>query len=110
MAQIWAYVTGVLVEGIVVGIAFWVITYITLESSSFAAAVRAGIISEVVGNLTYLAGLGPMEPPSILMTLVGGALFVRIVLRAGELTPLQAVASLTMTYFFMVALVACAPV
>ena len=110
MAAIWAYVSDVLLEGIGIALAFWIITYLTLESTSLAGALRAGLASEAVGNLPYLAGIGAMEPPSIIMTLVGAALFVRIILRVGELTLIKVLLGLLMSYFFLVALVACAPV
>ncbi len=110
MQVVWTYSTGVLLEGLLVGFAFWIITYVTLESTSLVAAVRAGLISEAVGNLGYLAGLGALDLPSLLMTLVGGALFVRVILRVGELTLAKAFLGISMTYFFLVALVACAPV
>ena len=107
MANVWDYLGGVALEGLLVGFAFWILTYITMESSSLRGAVRAGLISEAVGNLPYLAGIGATEPPGILMAIVGAVVFVRVILSVGELTVGKASYGVLMTYFFLVALVTC---
>ena len=109
MEYVWTYVLGVILEGLLMGFAFWVITYVTLESSSLRGALRAGLISEAVGNLPYLAGISGTELPSLVMTLLAGGIFVYIILRVGELTVGKTLLGLLMTYFFLVAIVACAP-
>jgi hypothetical protein len=43
------------------------------------------------------------------MTLLAGGIFVHIILRVGELTVGKTLLGLLMTYFFLVAIVACAP-
>ena len=50
------YLWGVFSEGAVIGLLFWVILKVTVESSSLWVALRAGVISEAVGNLPYLWG------------------------------------------------------
>lgn len=103
------YLWGTLSEGVVIGILFWLILYITVESSNGWAAVRAGIVSELIGNLPYLWGEPSLSPISLLMSLVGAVLFVRLILRVGELTPLKATYGIVTTYFALVAVVACSP-
>ena len=80
MDWIWAYVTGVILEGFTISMAFWVITFITLESTSLKGAFRAGFASEAIGNLPYLGGIGAMDPPTILTTLIGAGVFLHIIL------------------------------
>jgi len=103
------YLWGVASEGLVVGMLFWVIMYLTVEGTSLIGALRAGLISEAVGNLPYLLGEGPTSPISIAMLAVGGYVFYNRIMRVGELTPLKAIYGLLMTYFALSALVACAP-
>ena len=107
LANLGHYLSSVILEGITFGILFWVITCITVESSSLWGAVRAALIAETVGNLPYLAGVPATEPPAILTTLVAAFIFVRLILRVGELTPGKALYGTTMTYFVLVALVTC---
>ncbi len=101
------YLLGVLLEGLVFGFLFWVITYITMESTSLYGALRAALIAESLGNLPYLAGEGAMSPPTLLMTAIAAWLFVRLILRVGELTLAKAIYGTAMTYFVLTALVAC---
>ena len=107
MANVGYYLWSVLQEGFVFGILFWVITLITVESTSLWGAVRSALAAEAVGNLTYLAGISATDPPSILMTVIAAAIFVRLILGVGELTPGKAIYGTTMTYFMLVALVTC---
>ena len=107
MENLGHYLSGVILEGITFGMLFWVITYITMESSSLVGALRSALIAETVGNLPYLAGIPATEPPAILTTLVGAVIFVRLILKVGELTPGRAIYGTTMTYFVLVALVTC---
>jgi hypothetical protein len=109
MEVIWTYLVGVLLEGLLIGFAFWLITYMTLEISSLRGALRAGLISEAIGNVPYLAGMGPLDLPALIMTLIAGVVFVRVILRVGELSISKVLFGLMMTYFFLVALVACGP-
>ena len=107
MAVFTDYLVSVLVEGVLIGIVFWAITFAILESTSLWAAVRSSLIAESVGNLPYLAGVGATEPPSLLLALLAAFIFVRLILRVGELTPARAIAGTTMTYFALVAVAAC---
>ncbi|NKB99199.1 MAG: hypothetical protein GKR90_12000 [Pseudomonadales bacterium] len=107
MESVINYVYGVIVEGVVVGALFWSITYITMESTSLRGALGAALASEAVGNIPYLFGLGALEAPTLGMTLIGGVVFIRMILRVGELTAFRATYGLAMTYFTLVAIVAC---
>ncbi len=107
MANVGYYLWSVVQEGFVFGILFWVITLITVESTSLWGALRSALLAETVGNLPYLAGISGTDPPSILTTLIGAAIFVSLILRVGELTPGKALYGTTMTYFMLVALVTC---
>lgn len=107
LAYVGDYLLGVVLEGLLFGFLFWVITYITIESTSLMAALRASVLAEALGNLPYLAGEPGLSPPSILMTLFAAILFVRLILRVGELTPGRAVYGTLTTYFVLTALVAC---
>lgn len=102
------YIVGVATEGFVVGALFWCISYITIESTSLRGALRAGWISELVGNIPYLFGIDALGAPALAMTVVGGFIFIRMILRVGELTPLKATYGVAMTYFALIAIVACA--
>jgi hypothetical protein len=104
---LWNYLSGVLIEGLLIGIVFWAITYVIMESTSLVGALRAGLVSELVGNIPYFWGLGATEPPSILMSVVAAIIFVRMIVRVGELTMAKAIYGTTMTYFVLVAVVAC---
>ncbi len=101
------YLSGVVIEGVVIGVVFWVLTYLIMESTSLWGALRAALIAEVAGNVPYLFGLQPTDPLSLLATLVAAVIFVRLILRVGELTLARAVYGTTMTYFVLVAIVAC---
>lgn len=90
-----------------IGLVFWIITYITVESTSLGGALRSGIIAEIVGNIPYLWGLPGISPPSILMSLVAAVIFVRLILRIGELTAFKAIYATAMSYFVLSALVTC---
>ena len=102
------YIFGVIGEGLVIGFLFWAIAFITIESTSLSGAVKAGLVSEVIGNLPYLFGVEPLDPPSIAMALVGAIIFLRMILRVGELTLLKAGYGVAMTYFVLIAVVSCA--
>ena len=101
------YVSGVLAEGVLIGVIFWIITYITIESSSLWGAVASAITAEIVGNAPYLWGLPATSPPGMLMSLIAAMIFIRLILRVGELTLTKAVYGTSMTYFVLVALVTC---
>lgn len=103
------YLWGVFSEGVVIGLLFWIILAATVTSSSLWVAVRAGLISEAVGNLPYLWGEPGLSPIGLIMALVGAVVFVRMVLKVGEITALQAVYGVVTTYFALVAVVACSP-
>ncbi|MEM9622024.1 MAG: hypothetical protein AAF993_10270 [Pseudomonadota bacterium] len=107
MSYIGQYLLGVVMEGLVFGFLFWVIAYITIESTSLRGALQAGLWSEALGNLPYLAGEPALSPPSIFMTFLAAILFVRLILRVGELTPGKAIYGTLTTYFVLTALVAC---
>ncbi|XOV84849.1 MAG: hypothetical protein ACFHXK_06935 [bacterium] len=101
------YLIGVALEGTLIGVLFWVITLITIESTSLSGALRAGLIAEAVGNLPYLWGLPAITPPGLLMSLVAAVIFVKLIVRVGELTAGKAFYGVAMTYFVLVALVTC---
>ena len=107
MSAVATYLSGIFLEGLLIGFIFWFITYITIESSSLSGALRAGLISEVVGNIPYLWGLPATSPPSMLMSLVAAVIFVRLILRIGELSAVKAIYGLVMCYFVLTALVTC---
>jgi hypothetical protein len=65
-------------EGIVIAFLFWGILYVTVESSSLGGAVRAGLISESIGNLPYLFGEAGLGPVGLIMSLVEAEIFIRI--------------------------------
>lgn len=97
-------------EGVVIALFFWGILYVTVESSSLAGALRAGLISESLGNLPYLFGEPSLGPISLIMSLVGAVIFVLLILKVGELNLLKALYGILTTYFALVAVIACAPV
>jgi hypothetical protein len=107
METLGSYLVSVFLEGLLLGGLFWVITLITVESSSLLSALLAGFIAEAVGNLPYFWDLPATSPPGLLMSFVGAVVFVRMILRAGELTFGKAFYGTTMTYFVLVALVTC---
>ncbi len=107
LAYLGDYLLGVLLEGLLFGFLFWLLTYILIESTSLWVALRAGLVSEALGNLPYLAGEPALSPPSLLMTLFGALLFVHLVLRAGELSSGKTAYGTVSTYFVLTALVAC---
>ena len=86
----------------------WCITYITIESTSLRGALRAGLISEAIGNIPYLFAVPAVSPPGIAMSLLAAFVFIRVILRVGELTPLKAGYGVGMTYFVLLAIVSCA--
>ena len=110
MAELWAYAWGVFSEGIVIAFLFWGILYVTVESSSLGGAVRAGLISESIGNLPYLFGEAALGPVGLIMSLVGAVIFVRLILKVGELNLLKVIYGVLTTNFALVGVVACAPV
>ena len=101
------YLWGTISEGLVVGGLFWVISFLVIESTSLRGALIAGLASEAIGNLPYLFGMPPLSPPSLLLAVVGGVIFVRLILRVGELTPMRAIFGTLMTYFALLAIVSC---
>ena len=101
------YLMGVGLEGMLVGFLFWAITYMVLESTSLSGALKAGLISEAVGNIPYLFGIPAISPPSFAMTAIGVVVFVRMILRVGELTAARASVGTAMTYFALIAIVSC---
>lgn len=101
------YLIGVFLEGLLLGGLFWVITFITVESSSLFRALLAGFAAEAIGNLPYFWDLPGDSPPGILMSIIGAGVFVKMILRAGELTFGKAFYGTSMTYFVLVALVTC---
>ena len=107
MSAVATYLSGIFLEGLLIGFIFWFITYITIESSSLSGALRAGLLSEVVGNIPYLWGLPATSPPSMLMSLVAAVIFVRLILRIGELSAAKSIYGLVMCYFILTALVTC---
>ena len=107
MAAVASYITGVFLEGLLLGLIFWIMTYINIESSSLAGALRSSVIAEIVGNIPYLWGLPGTSPPSILMSLVAAVIFVRLIIRIGELSAGKAIYGTSMSYFFLAALVTC---
>jgi len=107
IATIGQYVVSVFAEGIMIGILFWMITYITLESSSVWVAIRSSVIAEVVGNVPYLWGIAATDPPAIATSLMAAIIFVYLVSKVGELSGGRAAYGTAMTYFVLVALVTC---
>ena len=107
MDGVFQYLTSIVLEGILIGFVFWLITYITIESSSLWGAVRASLIAETVGNIPYLWELPSTSAPAMAMSLVAAVIFVRLVMRVGELTAAKAAYGTAMTYFVLVALVTC---
>ena len=101
------YIVGIIFEGVLIGVLFWVITFITMESSSLWGAVRASLLAEVVGNTPYLWSLPATSPPALAMTMIAAGIFVFLVLKVGELTLAKACYGTAMTYFVLVALVTC---
>ena len=108
MAGVFQYLSSIFIEGIVIGFVFWLITYITIESSSLWGAVRASLIAETVGNIPYLWELPSTSAPALAMSLVAAVLFIILIMRVGELSAAKATYGTAMTYFVMVALVTCA--
>ena len=107
MAGLGTYLSGILLEGLLIGFLFWSITFITMESTSLSGALRAALIAEAVGNLPYLWQLPATSPSGMLMALVAAVVFVRLIMRVGELTAFKAVYGTAMTYFVLVAIVTC---
>jgi len=101
------YLAGVVIEGVMIGVIFWVITFITMESNSLLVAVRSSLIAELIGNIPYLWEIPPLDPISLVMTLVAAVVLVRLVIRAGELTLGKVIYGTSMTYFILVAIVTC---
>lgn len=109
MENIGLYIWGTISEGVVVAILFWLIMAVTIETTSQVGALRSALYAEAVGNLPYLWGESALGPVGLTMTLVGMAVFVRTILRVGELNALKAVYGVLTTYFMLVAVVSCAP-
>ncbi len=107
MNLVFDYLYGVVTEGVIIALLFWVITYITLERSSLWGAVKASLVAEAVANLPYLFGEGPLSPVSLGMAVVGAFIFIRLILRVGELSALKASYGVGMTYFALIAIVSC---
>ncbi|NOX51188.1 MAG: hypothetical protein GXP16_11750 [Gammaproteobacteria bacterium] len=107
MQAVGTYLLSIITEGFVIALLFWIITYITIESTSLAGTFRAGLIGEAVGNVVYLFDLPATSPPGILMAMVGAYVFIHQVLRIGELTPMKAFYGVAMTYFALIALFTC---
>lgn len=107
MDSLWSYLSSVLIEGLLIGAVFWAVTYIVMESTSIGGALRAGLVSELVGNIPYFWGLGATDPPSLVMSIIAAIIFVRMIVRVGELTVGRAIYGTTMTYFVLVAVVTC---
>ena len=107
MASFGGYLVDSVLEGLVIGFVFWLILLITVEGTSLWAAVRAAVVAEFIGNLPYLAGMSAIDPPTILTTLIGAVVFVRLILRVGELTAFKASYGVLMTYFVIAALYTC---
>ncbi len=107
MAGLGTYLSGVLLEGLLIGFLFWSITFITIESTSLGGALRAALLAEAVGNLPYLWQLPATSPPSMAMAVVAAVIFVRLIMRVGELPMAKAVYGTAMTYFVLVAIVTC---
>lgn len=108
LAGLGSYLSGILFEGLLIGFIFWSITFITMESTSLLGALRSALFAEVVGNLPYLWELPATSPPSAAMALVAAVIFVRLIMRVGELTAAKAAYGTAMTYFVLVAMVTCA--
>ena len=107
ISNIGDYLSSIFLEGLLFALLFWVVGYITVERSSLWIAIRASLLAEVIANLPYLAGVPASTPPGILMTLVGAVIFVRLVVRAGELSLGQTSYATLTSYFILVAVVAC---
>jgi hypothetical protein len=107
MSALASYISGVFLEGLLIGFIFWFVTYITIESSSLSGALRAGLMSEAIGNIPYLWGLPATSPPSMLMSLLAAIIFVRLIMRIGELNAFKAIYGIVMCYFILTALVTC---
>lgn len=107
MVVLWEYLLAVAMEGVIIGTVFWSLIYVVVGSSSFSAALRSALIAELIGNVTYFWGITTLEVPSLLTGLLGALIFVRLIVRVGELTLAQTLYGTTMTYFFLVALSAC---
>ena len=88
---------------------FWLITAVTIETTSKLGALQAALYAEAFGNLPYLWGESALGPVGLTMTILGMALFVRMILRVGELNLLKSVYGVLTTYFMLVAVVSCAP-
>ena len=107
MSALTSYLISSISEGIVVGLVFWIIMLITVEGTSFIGALRSALLAEFIGNLPYLAGMSALDPPTILTTLIAAVVFVRLVVKVGELTPFKATYGTIMTYFVLAALYTC---
>lgn len=107
MENFTTYLVGVAMEGALLGVLFWVITLITVESTNLVGALRSAFIAEAVGNIPYLWGLPATTPPGLLMSLVAAFIFIRLIMRVGELTAGKAFYGVAMTYFVLIALVTC---
>ena len=107
LENIGTYLVSIALEGVLFAVIFWVLMFLTVERTSMIGAVRAALVAEAVGNLAYLAGEGGMSPPSLLLTLVSVGIFLRMILRVGELSLGKAAYGTSMTYFILVALVTC---
>ena len=101
------YLISIPKEGLVFGFLFWVVTWITLESSSLWGALRSAMWAEVLGNLPYLAGEPALSPLTLLSTALSAVLFVRLIVRVGELSTARAAYATATTYFMLTAVVAC---
>ena len=60
MTEFGTYLWGVISEGALISFLFWIIVYLTVERTSLYVAIKAGLISEAIGNLPYLGGEGPL--------------------------------------------------
>ena len=109
MENIGLYLWGTISEGVVIAILFWLVMAVTIETTSKLGALRAALVSEAVGNLPYLFGEPALGPLGLTMTVLGGIVFVRVILQVGELTAMKAAYGVLTTYFMLVAVVACAP-
>ncbi len=106
-ANIGQYFLNTLIEGAVIGFIFWILIYITFEGTSLWPSIRTGILSELIGNLPYLAAMPAFSPTGIFMTVLAAGIFVKLILEVGELTLGRAAYGILTTYFFLTAIVAC---
>ncbi len=101
------YLSITLLAGVALASILWIVVAITVDTARWLPLAKTALISQAVGNLPALAGMGATTAPRHDYPVIGAGLWIYLLFGEDELAPLHTVYGVCMTYFIVAAAASC---